>query len=519
MRNRVLLLPAFLMACIGISLVVGPVFGSPAWTYTASVTKYCDETNNQKSVSWVFSNQEPNTADNAMDITVRLAGQTDQVANNVLGGSSANGTFNLGSGAVPGSTVYFQMAWHNHSGTDSTSRSFSAIANCYSTATPIQTSTNTTVPSSTPSITPSDTPVPSETSSPTATPSDTVVPSDTPSATAQPSETPSDTQVASDTPTGTQANTATATNTTPADTQTATSTTLASQTPVASPTSSSTPGSSSTPTQTQPPTQTPTGTTPPPQTGTPTETGTPPTETSTPPTESAFQPPTGIANCEGMLVTNNSRSGISIVVYWNDLPNASQSRNIGVFQTVSFGWGIIFDTPVNISVVWTDHQGHSGVFSLGSVGPCVDLTPPPTPPVKVKNEGSAPDEYVVPIGRISYPALGLRIPIANGSTWADGTFHHVWSVAGAVSDNDFGIHQSFAPNLAQAEPGDRLTINGDLYQVAQVVIVPGKNDQVMQRLLDGWTTITTCTPNGWVDNLVLLLRPVVNYGDVFRDLR
>lgn len=522
MRKRIVFILEILiaLAMIGYAAVFASVaIANPAWAYSASVSKYCDTSNNSKSVSWQFNNQESNTPDNAMDITVQLAGQPDQLASNVLGGSSATGTFNLGSGVVPGSTVYFQMAWHNHSGTDSASRSFTSIENCYSTSTPTKTPTNTAVPSSTatntaipsatatntldPSPTPSNTPLPTDTQTPTdtplpsATPTDTEGPSQTPTSTEKPTETATVKPQDSPTPTGTDISTSTFTATV-VDSPTPTNTAVSS--PSASP--SATPNVSPTPTNTPVITQTPTETATPGETPTPTETGTvpPPTQTDGP-----FQPPTGKANCDGVLVTNNSRSGISVVIYLDD--NQFLSKDIGVFQTISAGWNTIVDHSVQVTIVWTDHQGHTGTVGLGSYGPCVEL-PSPTPPVKVNNEGVDPNVYAAPIGQISYPAIGLNIPIARGSVWSDGSFHHALRVAGEVTADDFGIHQSFAPALAQSEPGDLLTINGQDYRVVQVVIVPEKNDRVMQRLLDNWTTITTCTPNGWVDNLVILLKPV-----------
>ncbi len=406
-------------------------------------------------------------------------------------------------------------------GTDATSTptaSFTPTATNtkYPTHTPTATATNTSAPSLTPTLT--DTPLPTQTpTEPTQTPTDTAEPSKTPTSTETPSET--DTVVPSDTPTGTlvASDTPTATGTlvaseTPTSTPTPSQTSMvatptatvptstATDTPVSSPTTgpSDTPQASQTSTVTSTPTETAT----PGQTPTPTETVTQPPTTET---EVPFQPPTGQASCDGAIVTNNSRSGISVIVYLNGVEK--WRGDIGVFQTVGIGWNEILSVTGTATADWTDNNGRSGSIGLGTFGPCVEL-PSPTPSVKVNSEGSEPDTYSVPIGEISYPALNLNIPIANGSVWPDGSFHHALRVAGEVTDNDFGIHQSFAPVLANAKPGDRLTINGDKYQVAQVVIVPEKNDQVMQHLLDGWETITTCTPDGWLNNLVILLEPV-----------
>jgi len=353
---------------------------------------------------------------------------------------------------------------------------------------PTATETRTNEPSGTPTTT--ENPVISATPSATNTPGNTETPSDTSTAT--------ETALASETPTFLPSSTQTATRTPEASQTQVENTSTATQTPLASPTS--TPIASVTPTNTPLPTETGTPTT----TVVPTPTGTvTPTET---PVNHTFTPPTGVSSCDGAIITNNANVGISVILYLNG--SEIWRGNIGVFQTVGVGWNEILSTSGTATADWTDNQGRSGSIGLGTFGPCVDLTPIATPSVRVKDEGTAADGYAVPVGQIVYPSLGLNISIANGSVWSDGTFHHVLSVAGAVSDNDFGIHQSFAPILYQSKPGDRLLIDNAPYVVAQVMIVTDKNDRIMSDLLDNWTTIVTCTPDGWVDNLVLLLRPL-----------
>jgi hypothetical protein len=442
-RIIALLLPLLLI----VALVIAFGFVSaPAWNFDASVTPYCNPENNTKSVGWSFHNNE--RVDRAMDITVSLSGQPDQHASNIAGGSSASGTFSLGTGVVLGGSVHFALNWHNQPGSDSTDRTFGEINNCVSTATVTATNTPISVPSDTPTSTPQ--PTSTTTDTPQNTPTGTQVPTNTPNST--------DTQQPTGTNLPTSTHLPTRTNQPPStNTVQPTSTLQSSRTPIHTPQ----------PTVTQPAHQ------------------------------QVFTPPTGSSDCAQATITNNADVGIHVVLKVDEVE--IWNGDLGVYSTMHFAWS--YSGTHTATVDWTGYG--SGTIGLGSFGPCSQSTPIQS--VRVITESVGPDISFVSIGHISLPRLSIDIPISKG--WIDGVgiFHHSLRSAGKVSDTTYAIHQSFAPNLSQVVVGDRVWIDNHEYQVDKIVIVIQKDQQSMNDLIASGVTLITCTAD-WQDNLVIVLR-------------
>lgn len=248
--------------------------------------------------------------------------------------------------------------------------------------------------------------------------------------------------------------------------ETPTNTPVPTNTPKPSATKENTPTQESSSTATQKPTETASSTTAPTSTATPTKTGVP-------------------------SATKTERPTNTPSPTYTEMPIST------ITQTES----VATPTPTYFNPTETSVP----TATLSDVTP---VTTDITDTVKVSNEGDGETGQSYIVGLITI--LHRRIPIGLG--WVrNGSFHHALNVAGRISEDDFGIHQKFVPELASLKPGALVRIDDATFRVQYVITVPDKNQAIMERLLSGWTTITTCTAD-WKDNLVLLLKQVDERG-------
>lgn len=104
----------------------------PAWHYEASAQANCAADNTSANVGWLFRNTDTRT----MRVTVRFQDQSQ--VRDILAGSLDSGTFAAPLPLTAG-VVRFAMAWIGVAGTDSTTRSYAAIASCAPTAVTLKT--------------------------------------------------------------------------------------------------------------------------------------------------------------------------------------------------------------------------------------------------------------------------------------------------------------------------------------------------------------------------------------------
>lgn len=172
--------------------------------------------------------------------------------------------------------------------------------------------------------------------------------------------------------------------------------------------------------------------------------------------------------------------------------NANGNATQGVFTASNQNgatWQFRFDGSYSL-----DLDNHGCV-------PVATTAPAPAAPAVIFNEGGgwvALQPYTLMQVRVSFPTLGLSIPLIDGSAYVTNNVLFQPSGFVGVLGDDFAVHQGRYPQVgASLQVGDEVDVGGAIYHVRERRDNIAKADAA--RMTVGEQVIITCSPD-WMTN-------------------